>query len=475
MEPEVTFSNLRLQSEIAPQSPRLATLGGASQGLERQRPLTGGGGSAPPFCASGRPKAANLISDAQLTPRRAALRQEALRRRRSGRRAGLYQTRQVLDVAMRGIGLGFRQTGATRGEWSLAPHCLDPIPVEMNGAAAKGTVRLTRAPGSPFTLTLWTKCRRCADCLKRRRNLWAYRAQEEITHAPRTWFATFTLAPHRHVEMRMRASARLRDRGTDLEVLPGDDIGAEVSSEYRRELTLYFKRLRKQTGVKLRYILVQEQHKSGLPHFHALIHEVSADAPVRHSHLRTQWKLGHANFKLVDGIKCAWYVAKYLAKSVESRVRASIGYGRVGIDPLRDSKRNDKRDNSPTYDTKNEKDFVVWCPSQVPKLVQSVAASELSRATPKGNNNGLRWLCKDGDEATAYSAPKEARQNSEGPSAQAQPRSVGPGSEWRQDFDAIQSIAAAFGLRPAKTVPGRDSGTSYWYHPSGPQPDTPVR
>lgn len=320
---------------------RVKGLSGASLDARRgQRPLL-------PLVQNGG-EAADLINTAQVTPlHRDRLRERARRSGKVRRRMRLYPVKEVYRVAALGMGRGFEMRSPTAGEWNLAPGCEKPVPVQMDGAPAilRGA-GYVRAPGKPFGLTLWTKCRRCADCLRRRRNLWAYRAQEEIKLAARTWFATFTLNPHWHAVMRMRASVRLADRGSNLEMLPGDDVGAEVSAEYRRELTLYFKRLRKQTGAQLRYILVQEQHKSGLPHFHALIHEVRGTEPVTHASLTSGWKLGYTKFKLVQAVQTAWYVAKYLAKEVNNRVRASLHYGSVK-DALKHSETELPRDEHP--------------------------------------------------------------------------------------------------------------------------------
>lgn len=269
-------------------------------------------------------------------------------RRKAGREYRLYRRQEVERLRSLAIDHGaYQRTGLTSGVWDLAPTCERPVAVQFDGAPAKlrGS-SYVRAGGVPLGITLQTKCRRCADCLRRRRNLWAFRAQEEIKAACRTWFATFTFAPHWHAVMRMRASKRLAERGTDLEVLSGADAGAEVAAEYRRELTLYFKRVRKQSGAQLRYILVQEQHKSGLPHFHALLHEANPDKPVRHATLTAQWKLGYTKFKLCEGLQTAWYVAKYLAKAVDNRVRASLRYGH-DTDALKHSERKHRVNTPP--------------------------------------------------------------------------------------------------------------------------------
>lgn len=146
----------------------------------------------------------------------------------------------------------------------------------------------------------------------------------------RTWFLTLTLSPQAHSTMANRARLRLAGQGIDFDTLPHASAFAERNREVGREITLYLKRIRKESASALRYCLVAEAHKSGLPHYHALVHEVDFDNPVRASTLKGQWKLGFSQCKLVaqgDERRTANYVAKYLSKDAASRVRASAGYG----------------------------------------------------------------------------------------------------------------------------------------------------
>lgn len=94
-----------------------------------------------------------------------------------------------------------------------------------------------------------------------------------------------------------------------------------------REFTLFFKRLRKVTGAKIRYLLVAEQHKDGWPHYHALLHEKGVAVTKRQ--LEHEWRLGFTQFKLVplDDPHVAGYVTKYIAKQALARIRASLRYG----------------------------------------------------------------------------------------------------------------------------------------------------
>lgn len=276
-------------------------------------------------------RAADLISVAQLTPieGRPHIGRTAGLVKVSGR-SKLHDVRTVHDVVRRGMGRGLRLETQMRSSWDISGGCLSPVPFEMNGAPRSlKHGRHVRAQGLPHTLLLHVRCRKCAWCLSRRRNLWAFRGQVEIAAAPRTWFGTLTMGPTEHALMRYRASSRLTRGGVDIELLSPREQFEELCIEFGREVTLWLKRTRKATKGKLRYLLVFERHKSGLPHAHILVHDMDCNNPVRHADLASKWKLGFTKFKLCEALKTAWYVAKYLSKSAEARVRASLGYGKV--------------------------------------------------------------------------------------------------------------------------------------------------
>lgn len=148
----------------------------------------------------------------------------------------------------------------------------------------------------------------------------------ETTRRARTWFGTLTMDPHWHSLALMRA----RSKHSDWSRLEESRQFGALVREVSPELTKYLKRVRKQSGAPLRYILVSEKHSeqlAGLPHFHLLVHELDADTPVRKAVLKDEWKLGFSRWKLADRWT-ARYVCKYLAKEASTRVRASKDYGR---------------------------------------------------------------------------------------------------------------------------------------------------
>lgn len=183
----------------------------------------------------------------------------------------------------------------------------------------------------PCTVELTTKCRRCPPCLKARSQEWTYRAKRELAAAARTWFGTMTLRPEEHYLASCRWEvARV---GRSWRELSASEQFAAEQEIVGIEITKWLKRVRKESGAPLRYLLVAEAHKSGLPHYHVLVHEVSPQLQVGERVLRRQWKLGHSKFNLVEGGASARYVAKYLAKAHDARVRASVRYGKIGLTP----------------------------------------------------------------------------------------------------------------------------------------------
>lgn len=312
--------------------PRGERGGGVVKGLSGAS-LDNGGGQRPPLslCNNEGRRPADLISVAQLTPRSGRpISGRVARAVKPPVRARVHDVNVVHDVVRRGMGHGLQLQSQMRSTWDISGGCQSPVPFEMNGAPrVLRAGRYVRGQGLPHSLILTVRCRKCAWCLGRRRNLWAFRGQVEIAASPRTWFGTLTMGPTEHALMRYRASSRLWRGGTDIELLSAREQFEELCKEFGSEVTLWLKRLRKKIKGKLRYLLVFERHKSGLPHAHILLHDMDAEHPIRHAALTAEWKMGFTKFKLCEALKTAWYVAKYLSKSAEARVRASLGYGKV--------------------------------------------------------------------------------------------------------------------------------------------------
>lgn len=157
--------------------------------------------------------------------------------------------------------------------------------------------------------------------------MWTARAIAETQAAPRTWFVTLTFRPEQQVRFMNLARARLARQGADFDALPFGEQFSELVRYAGPEVTMFLKRVRKASRKSFRYLCVAEHHKSGLPHYHLLIHELEL-GDLKHAVLSGQWsRCGFEQTRLVSDVKQAAYLCKYLSKTSVARVRASGGYG----------------------------------------------------------------------------------------------------------------------------------------------------
>lgn len=271
-----------------------------------------------------------MISNAQLTPR------EARR---------VVHTSWARALAAHALQMGAERYGLFEVRWDCSGGCEDPVRVLFEGRPEARPFTHRGARGlhaKAFTfygdgfdrdqrmsVLMLTRCRRCRVCLRARQFMWSQRAKFELANSARTWFGTLTLRAEEHYLAELRARRDCKAQSTDFDKLSPE---AQFKARHRAiapELTLWLKRVRKESGASARYLLVAEAHKSGLPHYHVLVHEVGESDRIGERVLRRQWKLGHSKFNLVDAgdPRAARYVCKYLSKAAEARVRASLRYG----------------------------------------------------------------------------------------------------------------------------------------------------
>lgn len=246
---------------------------------------------------------------------------------------GRYPLDRVSAIKFR-VNLGIRCDSPKLIERYARPASWEAYTTLPN--AKRGTVRFKQyASDEDANHPLWVEmevpCRRCPSCLRLRAARWRARAIEEYKASSRTWFCTFTLEPHEQALAIWRARDRLAKRSLSFEELSADAQFAEQVRAISPAITKYLKRVRKATSARIRFIWVAERHKTGYPHFHALIHETDPACPVRKSVLREQWRLGFSTFKLVDSPRAASYLCKYLSKELSTRVRSSLGYGNITL------------------------------------------------------------------------------------------------------------------------------------------------
>lgn len=239
---------------------------------------------------------------------------------------------QSLFVRAMADDTGFTRHGSRMGTWDVSRGCEDPVPV-THYSRQTGKVKALRTGKIPpgIELVMLTPCRRCRVCLKRHARLWRERAVHEIQNSDRTWFGTLTLSPEEHTRVDHLCATAIGRKFWNLP--PGKKFAAR-KKVIGREITLYLKRVRKESGVPFRYLCVYETHNGedtsdfmrGRPHMHFLLHEFAGS--VRKRTLDGQWKLGFTNWRLATTQwQPAYYVAKYISKAVDARVRASLRYG----------------------------------------------------------------------------------------------------------------------------------------------------
>jgi len=252
--------------------------------------------------------------------------------------------RGVQAVAAKALARGGQVKTPISTEWDVSGRCERPVHREIGARPFRGHKVVSTfssddgwgvltgpsncdyGPQNSYFVDLVVKCRNCPQCLRERAWGWRVRMKQELHASYRTWLCTFTLSPEAHERMANQARmicSRRRREDFELMTLPEQFIARH--NQIQKEFTLMFKRMRK-AGLKFRYILVCEMHKSGLPHYHMLLHEFSDN--IKYAKLKEFWRLGFSNFKLVDDHeKAAMYAAKYLTKSKLARVRASLRYG----------------------------------------------------------------------------------------------------------------------------------------------------
>lgn len=231
----------------------------------------------------------------------------------------------VRRLIARALEAGAIQRSLFRYEWDVSGRCESPALVEIYGREYAD--RHTTSRRKAHLLEMTTKCRKCAQCLRERAAGWTRKSVVEFKRSPRTWFGTFTYAPGNLFKLVSLTRHRLAGGGTNYDALSEIEQFQELHKTLGDELTRYFKRVRKATRSPMRYLLVTERHKSGAPHHHVLIHEVSPENPIRKTVLKEQWSLGFTKFVLCKDERGVRYVTKYLSKAKEARIRASLRYG----------------------------------------------------------------------------------------------------------------------------------------------------
>ena len=266
----------------------------------------------------------------------------------------------AIHLAQRALEQGGRQTSLTTVLWEIAGRCESPYLVTLCGRPEPGKKlqwrfdplekarRLAyfgrresfigKNEKLPIFIDIEARCRKCPTCLRQKSMMWRSRMENEIHAANRTWFGTLTVSPSQRILALSEARKQAAQQGQDFDVLPAPEQFKAMVRVLGYEVTKFLKRLRTDTEAKLRYVVVCEPHKDGSPHFHILIHCRTALDKVTKRCLHKHWHFGFSSWKIIkDGLetdhddlkRAARYVAKYIAKSPMTRIRASVSYGKT--------------------------------------------------------------------------------------------------------------------------------------------------
>lgn len=285
-------------------------------------------------------------------------------RRAHTRQVHWDEARRLFSRALAG---GGARKGWTTCEWDIAGSCERPY--------LRVTVGRPRTEGERFFIVkrgktrtrlevhMWLPCSQCPSCRRRIAAKWRERAKHELRVSARTWFGTLTFRPSERYRLMAKASQAY---GPGFEGLPERHRFRLIEREAYQEAQKYWKKLRKNTGMRLRYIMVAEAHRDGSLHYHALVHE-RAGMEIRHAQLSANWWHGFTKWKLVEtGDHVARYVTKYLTKDSQTRTRASVGYGQFSplqVGGTKDAERNygskgepDHSNSSLSFDSRKERE-----------------------------------------------------------------------------------------------------------------------
>lgn len=263
----------------------------------------------------------------------------------------------ALNLAMRALANGGKRTSPTSVEWEVYGQCTSPVEVKhtvradtfhhkwvevqpyrkVGFAAGEIPLPIIVKEAKSMTITMHTRCRKCERCLNQRRVEWRERGMVEWGKSFRTWFQTFTFRPEDHYSQKLETIQRLLVKGVLWEELKPHEQFAALDQTAYAILCKYFKRLRKNSKQKFRYMMICEEHEEqleGFPHYHVFLHETTGN--ITYAMQRETWGYrgniaqdapGFMTTKLIKDDYAAWYITKYLNKSHGVRVRASGRYG----------------------------------------------------------------------------------------------------------------------------------------------------
>lgn len=221
------------------------------------------------------------------------------------------------------------QTINNKKELIITSYDIDHIELLTNGKYRQ-CVDPHRSPHAErvFREFIEIPCGRCIGCRLAYSRQWADRCMCEKENHDESWFVTLTYSPEN-----MPYS----------EYIDNDGVITDVGTLVKRDFQLFMKRLRKNTGQKVRYFAAGEYgSETARPHYHAIIfglhlddltvykRNFQGDIYYNSETLSKIWNQGHVVIAEVTWESCA-YVARYIMK--KQLGKSSDVYELLNIEP----------------------------------------------------------------------------------------------------------------------------------------------
>lgn len=255
------------------------------------------------------------------------------------------------------------------------------------------TIRLV----NPVTHELETReipCGKCLHCKTTRVSEWVTRMTLQSMYSGYTYFITLTYD----------SSILERKFQTDKELMFECHLTYHNINKYnkwqlaplvlcKRHTQLFWKRFRKNTGIKIQYYLVGEYgHNYGRPHYHAV---VWSDEPITAEQFRDAWQYGSVDVQDIKSnskktglneMTAYRYVCKYLYKDFDFNKIPTLKYILKDYEQEKIVNTSDDEDSSYTF-----KDYVrIHSPFMCCSKSPAIGSRYLSQFLPEFQKGNLR-------------------------------------------------------------------------------------